>query len=124
MMKGKWVCVVKFSHVPDLKDNLLSYFYFIYNKSFKFYILLYTISFRLEESGLFTATIELISLSSTVVYYKYTNIKKIIEYRLATRLILDLYAKLNPVCELYIARKILSNHFPLLVNHNHFLPIL
>jgi len=56
-MKGKWVCMVKFSHAPDLKGNLLSYFYFIYNKSFKIYILSYTIFFRLEESGLFTTTI-------------------------------------------------------------------
>ena len=52
-------------------------------------------------------------------YHNYANIKKIIEHKLVTRLKLDFYVKPDPICELCIAEKILSNSFSSSLNYNN-----
>jgi len=51
-------------------------------------------------------------------YHNYTNVKKIIEYRLVTGLKLDSHTKPDPICEPCITRKMSSNFFLFLLNHN------
>ena len=59
IIKGKWIQAVEFSQVlyaPNLKSNFLSYLYLIHNKNFEIHISLSIMSFKLNISILFMAT--------------------------------------------------------------------
>jgi len=53
-------------------------------------------------------------------HYNYADVKKMVEHKLVTELVLDSDNKPDPICEPYIAGKMSANLFPPLANHNRF----
>jgi len=53
-------------------------------------------------------------------HHNYADVKKMVEHKLVTGLVLDSDNKPDPICELCIAGKISANPFPPSANHNCF----
>jgi len=52
-------------------------------------------------------------------HHNYANVKKMVEHKLVTGLVLDSDNKPDLICELYIAGKMSANPFPPSANYNH-----
>jgi len=147
IVNGKQVGTVEFSrvlHVPDLRSNLLSCLYLTCHKGITINISSHSMVFRQRRKTFFTAFIDFSNLAtlngSTVAsetacavstllanlslwhrrftHYNYADVKKMVEHKLVTELVLDSDNKPDPICELCIAGKMSANPFPPSVNHN------
>ena len=149
IVNGKQVGAVEFSrvlHVPDLRSNLLSCLYLTRHKGITINISSHSMVFRQRRKTLFTASIDssnsatlngftVASEAACVVsilpadlslwhhrftHYNYADVKKMVEHKLVTGLVLDSDNKPDPICEPCIAGKMSANPFPPSANHNCF----
>ena len=140
-MNGKPLRAVEFSqvlHVPDLRSNFLSCLYLARHKGITINIFSHTMAFRQGRKTLFTASIDSSNLAtldgSTVAskavlavftlpadlslwhrhftHHNYADIKRMVQHKLVTGLVLDSDNKLDPICEPCIAGKMSVNQFP------------
>ena len=141
---GKQVGAVEFSqvlHVSDLRSNLLS---LTHHKGITINISSHSMVFRQRRKTLFTASIDS-SNSATLngftvaseaacavstlpadlslwhcrfTHHNYADVKKMVEHKLVTGLVLDSDNKPDPICEPYIAGKMFANPFPPSANYN------
>jgi len=147
IVNGKQVKAVEFSqvlYVPNLRSNLLSCLYLTRHKRVTINISSHSMVFRQGRKTLFTTSIDSSNSatlnSSTVAseatcavftllanlslwhcyftHYNYADVKKMVEHKLVTGLVLNSNNKPDPICELYIAGKISANPFPLSANYN------
>jgi len=148
IVKEKQVKAVEFSrvlHVPDLRSNFLSCLYLTRHKGITINISSHSMIFRQGRKTLFTASIDSSNsatlngstVASETVYavstlpadlslwhrhfthHNYADVKKIVEHKLVTGLVLDSDNKPNPICEPCIIGKMSANPFPPSANHNH-----
>ena len=144
IVKEKQVKAVEFSrvfYVPDLRSNLLSCLYLTRHKGITINISSHSMIFRQGRKTRFTASIDSSNSatlnSSTVAseaayalpadlslwhrrftHHNYADVKKMVEHKLVTRLVLDFDNKPDPICEPCIARKMSANLFLPSANHN------
>ena len=147
IVNGKQVGAVEFSrvlHVPDLRSNLLSCLYLTCHKGITINISSHSMVFRQRRKTFFTAFIDfsnLVTLNGSTVaskaacavstllanlslwhrrftHYNYADVKKMVEHKLVTELVLDSDNKPDPICEPCIAGKMSANPFPPSANHN------
>jgi len=52
-------------------------------------------------------------------HHNYADVKRMVQHKLVTGLVLDSDNKPDPICEPCIAGKMTANPFPLSANHNH-----
>ena len=150
IVKEKQVKAVEFSrvfYVPDLRSNLLSCLYLTRHKGITINISSHSMIFRQGRKTCFTASIDSSNSatlnSSTVAseaayavstlpadlslwhrrftHHNYADVKKIVEHKLVTGLVLDSDNKPDPICEPCIAGKMSANPFLPLANYFFFL---
>ena len=147
IVNGKLVRAVEFSrvlHVPDLRSNLLSCLYLTCHKGITITISSHTMAFRQGRSTLFTASIDSSNSAtldgSTVAseaalavstlpadlslwhrrftHHNYADVKRMVQHKLVTGLVLNSDNKPDPICEPCIAGKMSANPFPSLASSN------
>ena len=147
IVNGKPLKAVEFSrvlHVPDLRSNLLSVLYLARHKGITINISSHTMAFRQGRKTMFTASIDSsnsATLDGTTVaseaalavstlpvdlslwhrrftHHNYADVKRMVQHKLVTGLILDSDNKPDPICEPCIAGKMSANPFPSSANHN------